>query len=78
MIEHLQAHPWHLVLGLAVILFWCVIGWCRLAPEKAIRSPQALATGRTTSISWAEDVRRGAHEDLEGVCERWRDRLPPR
>ncbi len=67
-------HSWHLVLGLSVLLIWCVVGWWR---AKATPLPPARLEKPETSISWAEDVREAIHEDLDGFTERWRGRVPP-
>ena len=79
MLDRLAGHPWHLILGLSVVLAWCVVGWCGLRRgSRRAEATQGSPSGGKTSISWAEDVRRAAEEDLDGFCERWRDRLPPR
>lgn len=77
MLQHLLSYPWHLVLGLSVILTWCVVGWSLgRRPERTQKAAAPVGLEKT-QFSWAEDVRRAAHEDLDGFVERWRDRLPP-
>lgn len=65
---------WHLVLGLSVVLLWCVVGWQRAQKAKPEVLPvEAPPPPRTTFV---EDIRASLEEPVDDVVARWRGRLP--